>query len=51
MSNICIYTPDPNILTQAKVNREFALIHKHLCYLEAIVRTLTTSSTTTTTTT
>lgn len=35
MSNICIYTYDPNILTQAKVNREFTLIHKHLCYLES----------------
>lgn len=31
--NICTYTPDPNILTQAKVNREFALLHKYLCYL------------------
>lgn len=49
--NICQYIPDPNILTQAKVNREFALIHQHLCYLESVVRTLTTSTTTTTTTT
>src|SRR5581483_10006556 len=35
MPNICSYTWDPNILTQTKVNREFELIHKHLCYLEA----------------
>lgn len=48
MSNICIYIPDPNILTQSKVNREFTLIHRHLCYLEAVVTTLTTTTTTST---
>lgn len=36
MANICIYTPDPNILTQAKVNREFALLHRTLCYLMSL---------------
>lgn len=33
--NICNYTYDPNILTQRKVNAEFALIHQYLCYLAA----------------
>ncbi len=43
MSNICTYIYDPNILTQAKVNREFALIHKYLCYATG-ASTVSTSS-------
>jgi len=35
MANICTYIYDPNILTQRKVNAEFALLHKHVCYLES----------------
>jgi len=41
MANICTYIYDPNILTQAKVNAEFKLIHKHLCYLESTAATTT----------
>jgi hypothetical protein len=41
MSNICVYNYDPNILTQRKVNAQFALLHQHLCYLESVNGTFT----------
>jgi hypothetical protein len=52
MANICTYIYDPNILTQRKVNAEFALLHKHVCYLEAVatgILSVSTSSTSSTT--
>lgn len=37
MSNICTYIPSPAIASVTRLNHEFALIHKHLCYLEGFV--------------